>query len=96
MLAFHLKLLHNILLLLTFLPFVSLAAFLAKGCYFNKIDRPFKIKNKAEFIRRPDEEIKKTIMALHQDGCKYNLLTNNCEHVATYIVYGVKSCTQVQ
>lgn len=66
-----------------------------KGCRFNKIDKKnYVIKNKADLTKKPDEEIKETIIALHEDGCKYHVLTNNCEHVATYIVYGVKACSQ--
>lgn len=81
---------------MTPLPLFFLAVFLAKGCRFNKIDKDYVIKNKAELTKKSDEEIKETIMTLHNTGCKYNVLRNNCEHVATYIVYGVKACSQVK
>lgn len=60
--------------------------------------QPYTVKNKMKYSdkRRSNEDIAKVIEKLHDTGCIYSILKNNCEHIATYIVYGVCECEQVK
>uniref|UniRef100_A0A3Q1G6B5 LRAT domain-containing protein n=1 Tax=Acanthochromis polyacanthus TaxID=80966 RepID=A0A3Q1G6B5_9TELE len=42
------------------------------------------------------EEMKTRIQEKHRNCSQYNLVSNNCEHLATYVRYGRSRCNQVR
>lgn len=50
---------------------------------------------KVTFQRGTDEEIRQRILETSQKCKTYRLLSNNCEHLATYIRYGYGIAVQV-
>lgn len=69
------------------------------ACHFGTIGTRKPItKNKPHLPKKSKEEIIQTITDLSKTNCldQYDLFSNNCEHIATYIVYGEKICDQVK
>uniref|UniRef100_A0A8D3B7M6 LRAT domain-containing protein n=1 Tax=Scophthalmus maximus TaxID=52904 RepID=A0A8D3B7M6_SCOMX len=68
------------------------------GCHFGKLsDEPEQALSNYPDVTHVDNDAKIEARILEKiKTCgKYNLLTNNCEHLATYVRYGVASTKQV-